>query len=111
MRLVASLSQAPSPKERLRLLMRQWRFALPTASAILTVLYPEEFTVYDTRVCGQIGKFRELAGRAFTDRLWDAYLEYKGCVVQMTPQDYCLRDKDRYLWGKSFYEQVIQEIA
>ena len=31
--------------------MRDWKLRLPTASAVLTVLYPEDFTVYDQRVC------------------------------------------------------------
>ena len=48
-KLTRSVNRAGSPKERLFVLMRNWGFRLPTASAILTVLYPEEFTVYDVR--------------------------------------------------------------
>ncbi|MGD0650263.1 MAG: hypothetical protein ABSA97_03835 [Verrucomicrobiia bacterium] len=107
--LVSALMQSPTPKERLRVLMRDWGFSLPTATAILTILYPEDFTVYDARVCGQLRRFKEWASRRFTDRLWDAYLEFKNQVVRATPARYCLRDKDRYLWGKSFYNQVTDE--
>ena len=41
-------------KRRLELLMSKWSFLLPTASAILTILYPEEFTVYDWRTCDEL---------------------------------------------------------
>ena len=109
--LVSSLVQCHNRKDKLRILMREWGFRLPTASAILTVLYPEYFTVYDNRVCGQVGRFHELKSRRFTDRLWNAYVEFKQLVEQETPPHYYLRDNDRYLWGKSFYEQVNGEIA
>ena len=41
--------------------MTKWAFRLPTASAILTVLYPDVFTVYDRRVCKVLGAFDQLA--------------------------------------------------
>ncbi len=43
------VSKAPTPKEKLQIL-RNYHFRMPMASAILTVLYPEEFTIYDRRV-------------------------------------------------------------
>ena len=107
--LISELLRSPNPKERLGVLMQDWGFRLPTASAILTILYPDDFTVYDMRVCGELGKFRELANRKFTERLWDDYVKFKDRVVRETPSHYCLRDKDRYLWGKSFYKQVRNE--
>src|SRR5437667_10417247 len=109
--LVTALIECQTPKERLGVLMRDWRFRLPTASAILTVLYPEEFTVYDTRVCGQLRAFHKLASRQFTDILWDNYCEFKAAVERSAPTDHCLRDKDRFLWGRSFVEQVQHEVA
>jgi hypothetical protein len=80
------LYDATDSKDRLRLLMNDWGFRLPKATAILTLLFPEGFTVYDKRVCKLLTDFHELQERRFTDRLWD-----------------------RYLWGKSFYEQILKD--
>src|SRR3712207_6502297 len=51
-RIGTALTNAPDAKTRLRLMMTDWGFRLPMGTAILTVLYPDEFTVYDVRVCG-----------------------------------------------------------
>lgn len=108
--LTQGLSQESTPENRLRYLWESWGFRLPMASAILTVLYPEEFTVYDTRVCDQLGRFRDLAGTTTFDRLWDGYQAFKRAVDQAAPKDLSLRDKDRFLWGKSFCEQLTHDV-
>ena len=46
------LRNAAEPRERMRVLIKDYGFQLPMASAILTVLWPEEFTVYDVRAHG-----------------------------------------------------------
>jgi len=91
--------------------MTTWKFPLPTASAVLTILYPEDFTVYDIRVVGQLKDFGRLASLPFSDRMWNEYLRYKKAVEASTPDDLSLRDKDRWSWGKSLYEQCAAEIA
>lgn len=111
LRLVDTLVQSQDPKDKLRVLIRDWGFRLPTASAILTILYPSEFTVYDVRVCDTLEKFHELKDRRFTDRLWNEYLKFKHEVEQQAPREFSLREKDRYLWGKSFFMQVSKEIT
>jgi len=58
--LTKSLYNASDQKERLRLLIKDWGFALPMASAILAICWPEEFTVYDYRVRDQIKGFPKL---------------------------------------------------
>jgi hypothetical protein len=98
------LASSTSSKEMLKQLMDRWGFRLPTATALLTVLQPTEFTVYDIRVCSVLERFEDLAGRKFSDSLWDKYLEFKACVEAAAPTALSLRDKDRYLWGKSLYE-------
>ncbi len=82
---------------------------LPMASAVLTVLYPEEFTIYDVRVCKSIGDFQRLGAQSFSDELWHQYLSFKEAVSQRSPKGLSLRDKDRYLWGKSFHDQIEEE--
>lgn len=44
------------------------------------------------------------------DNLWRGYEEYKRKVEESVPQKLCLRDKDRYLWGKAFYEKFTKDI-
>jgi len=109
--IAASLRRAASPKSRVEVLMKGWGFRLPMASAILTVLYPDEFSIYDVRVCDQLGEFRQLAGRQFSSRLWDDYQRFLSAVVDATPEGLSLREKDHYLWGRSIYEGVVRDLG
>ena len=79
------------------------------ASAILTVLWPEDFTVYDIRVCSQLKSFLKLADLKF-EKMWPDYLEYRNAVIKCVPIDCSLRDKDKYLWGKSSADQLENDI-
>jgi hypothetical protein len=65
------------------------------ATAILTVLYPTEFSVYDVRVCEQLNDFKGLAGLQFSERLWQEFQRYLGAVHSAAPKGLSLRDKDR----------------
>ena len=85
-------------------------FALPMATAILSVLYPEEFTIYDRRVCEVLGKFEKLNNISKFPKVWDRYLEFKRAVESRAPKGLSLRDKDRYLWGESFGKQLRSDI-
>jgi hypothetical protein len=94
----------------MRYLFEDWKFRLPMASAILSILYPEQFTIYDVRVCGTLGNFHNLGNLVDFDKLWCGYLNFKAAVKDATPSELNLRDRDRYLWGKSFYEQLKKDI-
>jgi hypothetical protein len=110
-----ALTNAADARARLQELMHTWDFRLATASAILAVLYPDEFTVYDIRVCealdSQTGRWTKLADASFSSALWNEYLAFKSAVEAAAPQHLNLRDKDRYLWGKSFYEDASNALA
>jgi len=108
--LTTDLARCRSARDRLECLIRRWGFLLPMASAILTVLHPDEFTVYDVRVCDQLGRFHNLASVTDFDRLWLGYTDFRRGVEQSAPGHLSLRDKDRYLWGKSFHEQLSEDI-
>ena len=108
--MAAALSASGTPMRRLEVLMKDWGFLLPMATAILTVLYPTEFSVYDIRVCQQLEKFEELATRRFSSRLWAGYQAFLQEVENKVPGELSLRDKDRYLWGKSFFEGVENDL-
>ena len=115
-RLTEGITRQPDAPQRLKYLWSEkpWGFRLATASAILTVLYPDEFTIYDDRVCEQLrdcADFRKLRNLTSFDKLWEGYQEFTRVVKQQTPGGLSLRDKDRYLWGKSFHDQLTHDIA
>jgi len=108
--IAGDLRAAKSSQRRLEILMKDWEFRLPTATAILTVLYPDEFSVYDVRVCEHFGQFRDLADRQFSETLWEDYQRYLEVVTKATPRGLSQRDKDRFLSGRSFYESVLKDL-
>ena len=108
-KLMAAISQANEPKERLSVLIELWGFRLPMASAILTVLFPNEFTVYDVRVCEELGDFKDADTNNFAVQ-WERYSAYIAAVRSTAPEYPRLRDKDRYLWGKSATAQLRSDI-
>lgn len=112
--LLKEITGAANDKEKLFVLIKQWDFRLPMASAILSVLYPQNFTVYDVRVCEVLKKdgadFSDAQYKANFEILWNRYAEYREKVKCMVPQISDLRDKDRFLWGKSFAKQLRDDI-
>lgn len=108
--LLTAISEAKDQEERLSVLIEGWGFRLPMASAILTVLYPEDFTVYDTRVCDVLGSFKDAQYKTNFAILWERYSAYVIAVRNAVPECTTLRDKDRFLWGKSFANQLQTDI-
>ena len=113
-KLSADLWCAQKGENRLRILMKDWSFRLPMASAILTVLWPDQFTIYDERVCGQLrqalgarGDYRSLKNRK---HVWDGYRAYLDAVRRVAPPRLSLRQKDRYLWGRSAAQQLERDL-
>jgi hypothetical protein len=110
-RLTAELRRCTTAKERLHHLVKDWGFRLPMATAILTVLYPADFTVYDERVCTVLGKHRDLVQKVNFESIWEGYQTFRRDVDSAAPVGLSLRDKDRYLWGKSFHDGLIRDIT
>ena len=111
--LTKSLYDAQTHRERLRILLEGWgfHFYLPMASAVLSVFCSDFFTVYDYRVCEQLRRFHELANWSDFEKIWSGYEQYRDAVLAAEPQGLSLRDKDRYLWGRSSIEQLEEDIA
>jgi len=107
--LTSALFEKTERKDRLRVLIQDWGFWLPTASAILTVLHPDDFTVYDERVCDVLNNFRYVNQTTVFEKIWDGYEKYQKSAEEVAPKGLTLRDKDRYLWGKSFHAQLISD--
>lgn len=102
--LAKMLSTAPSDEERLRgMLEKPFGFRLPTATATLTVLYPDRFTIYDVRVCDSLGRFHNLKSRpARHKKLWEEYVEFVRAAQDAAPPGLSLREVDHYHWGRSW---------
>jgi hypothetical protein len=109
-KLASDIDMLPEPKDRLRVLIEKWHFRLSMASAILTVLYPEEFTVYDVRVCETLRDFVSLSDRTNFESLWEGYTSFVDRVRAVAPAGLSLRDKDRWLWGRSVTQQLEHDI-
>ena len=60
------------------------------ASAILTVLYPETFTIYDIRVCNILNNYHRIQNRTNFDTLWLEYETYIAAVRASVQEDYTL---------------------
>jgi hypothetical protein len=71
----------------------------------LTILYPEDFTVYDYRVCDEVGE-RYTPWLSFSERLWDKYEQFQDAVISNTPSHLSLRDKDRFLIARSIRKEI-----
>lgn len=97
-------------KEKMRVLIEGWKFRLPMSSAILTVMYPEDFSVYDIRVCESLEKHSDILRAKTFDEMWDKYCVFLEDVKISIPDNYSLREKDAYLWGKSFHKQLVNNI-
>jgi hypothetical protein len=107
-----SLADTDTEKEKMRILIEKWEFRLPMASAILSVLWPDKFTVFDVRACEQLGgDYKTIPDKAHFEDLWNGYNRYIEAVKNTVPEVAILRDKDRILWAKSFEKQLNKDIA
>ncbi len=110
--LARAIHGAADDEDRLRLLLAEpWRFALPTATAILAVLYPDRFTVYDIRVCDALGDFHRLGHRRWSERIWADYCRFVEAVRVAAPANLSLRDADRWLWGHDERKALRRELG
>ena len=113
--LARQLRAAPGPRERFDVVLDGWGFQLPIGSAILTVLWPDEFTIYDYRVCESLndrgfGDHSRLSSVQHAHRRWTGYSEFVAAVKAAAPNDLPLRDADRALWGLSFAEGLNKDL-
>jgi len=107
--LTHEIHRAKSDLDRIKILF-DWKFWIATASAILTVLYPKRFTIYDFRVVEheELKRFKDLKSKRNAER----YLEFIEAVkpLKLEKEFKDLRSKDRYLWGLSRYYSITRDI-
>lgn len=111
--LLKQLKQNTDPRWRFDLLLNKpYKFQLPMATAVLSVLDPDHLTIYDKRVREEL-KFPEIYTR-IPDKRWDLYQKFVSCVRERVKQEQLqpntLREGDRWLWGKSFCEQLCEDL-
>lgn len=111
--LTQQIFNAKSDLVKIKILF-DWEFRVPTASAILTVLYPNKFTVYDYRVLQhkELLVFKNLDNKTNIEEKAKIYLDFVEVVKKLKLKlgNVNLRELDRYLWGKSLFNQVKKEI-
>lgn len=96
---------------KLKILMDDFGFKIPTGSAILSVLYPDTYAVYDRRVREEVGfKYDLSAYMKFSDEVWLKYKKFVSMVKLAMPGETDLREIDRYLWGRSRYRQIESDL-
>ena len=102
--ITSEVFSAKTPEQKLNILISVPNIGIPMASAILTVCYPDDFTVADYRACTSLKNFgEEIVGNPTTKI--STYFEYlKKCKELAQKYDFSLRDFDRILWAKDFYE-------
>lgn len=91
-------------EEKLELLTSIKFIGIPMASAILTVLFPNNFTVVDYRAMNSLKNMGiKLAGRP-SERNEDYFYYVDVCKRMAKKYKLSLREFDCALWAKDFYE-------
>ncbi|NTV25901.1 MAG: hypothetical protein HGB01_06790 [Chlorobiaceae bacterium] len=114
--MTTKISIAESHDKRMEILLKEpYLFYLPIASAILAVLYPEYFTIYDYRVCAELkgldgqNDFRKLAKNRNLKTVLNGYHKFREAVIALSPH-LKLRDKDLDLFARSQVKDLQKDI-
>ena len=78
------------------------------ASAILTVCYPNKFSIIDVRVLNKLNLTPMDASGWDAHKYWREYMPHVQSFA--TKHELSLRDADRTLWGQSVYEDLMTRI-
>jgi len=106
--LMREVSEAASAEAKVETLLKVRGIGLPMASAILTVCYPEEFTVLDYRAWGTLEEASIEGLPARYPQEVGEYLQYcRICQHLAAEKVLSLRDLDRALWAKSWEDDLL----
>ncbi len=84
--ITVNLYDIKANEEKLKYLIEHWQFGIPMASAILSVLFPDDFTVYDVRVCQILKKHGNLINKTNIEGIITGYFEYVKDVINKIPK-------------------------
>jgi hypothetical protein len=106
--LMQEVSRGETLKAKVEALTRVWGIGLAMASAILTVCYPEQFTILDTRA------WKTLQGKPVPDlperfpATSEEYIQYcEACRKFAAERHLSLRNLDRALWAKDWQDSLL----
>ncbi|MDD4110583.1 MAG: hypothetical protein PHS54_03410 [Clostridia bacterium] len=92
-------------KNKIEILQKIDGIGLPIASAILTVCFPNEFTITDYRATRTLKTIKKGKNIKNPSSSIDNYLNYVDiCIDEAKSKNISLRELDRFLWGYDFYE-------
>lgn len=107
--LMRAVGTTPEQVAKVDLLLAMPGIGLAMASAILTVCYPQEFTVLDYRVWETLKSLdipdlpRRISGTA------SEYVQYcRACKAYAQHMGVSLRDLDRVLWAKNWEDDLLE---
>jgi len=102
--IIKKLNKAKTKKEKIKILTDINGIGIAIASAILTVCYPNDFTVIDYRVLNSLKELGvEVKGNP-RENIKD-YLRYVDiCKAEAKKYGLTLRDFDRALWAMDWYK-------
>jgi len=103
--ITSEVSRAKTRKDKLEALRKIRGIGIPMASAILTVCYPDDFTLVDYRARTALKDYfgAEIMGNPTVNP--SAYFEYLDkCKELANENNLSLRNFDRILLGRYFYE-------
>ena len=102
--ITSEIFQTKTLEQKLEAIISIPGIGIPMASAILTVCYPDNFTVADYRACATLKDFGEEITGNPTAKI-SAYFEYLDkCKKLAKKYNLSLRNFDRIFWAKDFYE-------
>lgn len=99
-KITEQIFKANNANDKLDILLKKWNFGMPMATAILSALYPDKFTVYDYRVREQL-KLKNI----YSSKGYFSYFLPK-IQAEARKNGVSLRETDKELWGKSFFEDL-----
>jgi len=106
--LMREVSEARSAEDKVEVLLHVWGIGLAMASAILTVCYPEEFTVLDYRAWRTLQQASVEGLPARYPMSAGEYLQYcQVCRLLAAQAGLSLRNLDRALWAKSWEDDLL----
>ncbi len=109
--LMREVHEADTPRAKVEALLRIRGIGLAMASAVLTVCYPEEFTVLDYRAWGTLCRWSVEGLPARYPGTSEKYLQYcQACRALADKKGLSLRDLDRALWAKSWEDDLLDLI-
>ncbi len=101
--ITSEVFQAKTLEQKINILTSIPSIGIPMASAILTVCYPEDFTVADYRASAALKNFGEEIIGNLTAKISTYFKYLEKCKKLARKYNFLLRDFDRILWAKDFY--------